>query len=150
MNNNQQPSFFYPIFFQQPAMYQFPQYIPQQTQGYIQNYPQTQPRIYNQQFPQYRQQPQQNTFFQQFPQSGIKPQQSPVNKRVQQTSKSVSVVAKKPVSTGLTPERFTAKGLMQEDLDEIMPEVAKWKLVYDCSPIITFPGKKGYRGRISS
>ena len=38
----------------------------------------------------------------------------------------------------------------QEDLDEIMPEIAKWKLVYDCSPIITFPGKKGYRGRISS
>lgn len=39
--------------------------------------------------------------------------------------------------------------LSQEDLDEIMPEIAKWKLRYDCSPMISFSGKKGYRGRIS-
>lgn len=37
----------------------------------------------------------------------------------------------------------------KEDLDEIMPEIAKWKLNYECYPIISFLGKKGYRGRIS-
>ena len=37
----------------------------------------------------------------------------------------------------------------KEDLDEIMPEIAKWKLNYDCCPTISFPGKKGYKGRIS-
>lgn len=37
----------------------------------------------------------------------------------------------------------------KEDLDEIMPEIAKWKLSYECSPMISFPDKKGYRGRIS-
>lgn len=37
----------------------------------------------------------------------------------------------------------------KEDLDEIMPEIAKWKLSYDCCPMISFPGKKGYRGQIS-
>ena len=36
----------------------------------------------------------------------------------------------------------------KEDLDEIMPEIAKWKLNYDCCPVISFPGKKGYRGCI--
>jgi hypothetical protein len=37
----------------------------------------------------------------------------------------------------------------KEDLDEIMPEIAKWKLSYECCPMISFPGKKGYRGRIN-
>ena len=135
MNNNQQLPFFYPMFFQQTAMNQFPNFF-HQIQGYVQNFPQSQPTaynqqipqyqpkpqptVYNQQFPQYQPQPQQNVFPPIFPHSGIKPQQSPVNKTVQQTSKPVSVVANKPVSTGLTPERFTAKGLMQEDLDEII------------------------------
>lgn len=36
-----------------------------------------------------------------------------------------------------------------EDLDEIMPEIAKWKLSYECCPMISFSGKKGYQGRIS-
>lgn len=37
----------------------------------------------------------------------------------------------------------------REEMDEIMPEIAKWKLSYECCPMISFPGKKGYRGRIS-
>lgn len=36
----------------------------------------------------------------------------------------------------------------KEDLDEIMPEIAKWKLSYECSPMISFYGKKGFRGRV--
>jgi len=36
-----------------------------------------------------------------------------------------------------------------EDMDEIMPEIAKWKLSYECCPMISFSGKKGYQGRIS-
>lgn len=36
----------------------------------------------------------------------------------------------------------------KEDLDEIMPEIAKWKLSYECYPTISFSGKKGYRGQI--
>ncbi len=37
----------------------------------------------------------------------------------------------------------------KEDLDEIMPEIAKWKLNYKCCPMISFSGRKGYQGRIS-
>lgn len=37
----------------------------------------------------------------------------------------------------------------KEDLDEIMPEIAKWRLKYECCPIIQFSGRKGCRGRIS-
>jgi len=37
----------------------------------------------------------------------------------------------------------------KEDLDEIMPEIAKWKLSYDCRPLISFPGKQGHLGHIS-
>lgn len=36
----------------------------------------------------------------------------------------------------------------KEDLDEIMPEIAKWKLKCECYPMISFFGKNGYRGRI--
>lgn len=37
----------------------------------------------------------------------------------------------------------------KEDMDEIMPEIAKWKLSYECCPMISFSDRKGYRGRIS-
>ena len=37
----------------------------------------------------------------------------------------------------------------KEDLDEIMPEITKWKLSYECCPMISFSGKKGYKGRIN-
>ena len=36
----------------------------------------------------------------------------------------------------------------KEDLDEIMPEIVKWKLSFECSPVVSFLGKKGYRGHI--
>ena len=36
----------------------------------------------------------------------------------------------------------------KEDLDEIMPEIAKWKVSYNCNPIVTFPKKKGFNGPI--
>lgn len=36
----------------------------------------------------------------------------------------------------------------KEDLDEIMPEIAKWKLSYSCNPMIVFPQRKGYKGRV--
>ncbi len=139
MNNRQQPFFFYPMFFQPTATYQLPQFFPQLMQGNIQNYQQTQPTAINQQFQQYPQQSQPqpaffnqqfqqynrsqpsafNQQFQQYPQHP-QPQFAPVNKAVQQPTKPISLNAKKPVSTGITPERFTAKGLMQEDLDEII------------------------------
>ena len=37
----------------------------------------------------------------------------------------------------------------REEMDEIMPEIAKWKLSYECCPMISFPDKKGHRGHIS-
>lgn len=36
----------------------------------------------------------------------------------------------------------------KEDLDEIMPEIAKWKLDYRSDPMIAFTERKGYKGRI--
>ena len=36
----------------------------------------------------------------------------------------------------------------KEDMDEIMPEIAKWKLGYLCCPMVVFPGRKEFKGRI--
>lgn len=36
----------------------------------------------------------------------------------------------------------------KEDMDEVMPEIVKWKLSYESSPKISFFGKKGFRGRV--
>ena len=55
-------------------------------------------------------------------------------------------------NTRPSPEgRQTTAGpaFSKEDLDEIMPEIAKWKLSYKCSPMIAFSGRKGYRGQIN-
>ena len=127
------------MFFQPTANYQLPQFFPQLMQGNAQNYQQTQPTAINQQFQQYPQQsqPQPAFFNQQFPQYNRsqptafnqqiqqypkqpQPQYVPVNKAVQQSPKPAAVPSKKSVSTSITPERFTAKGLNQDDLDEII------------------------------
>lgn len=38
--------------------------------------------------------------------------------------------------------------LCKEDMDEIMPEIAKWRLGYTCYPMISFPSRKKHLGRI--